>query len=222
MKTTTLITSVLLGLFVNAGFGADAPLSGNVGVSYETDSFFRGGAVASETLHSSVGLDASLGSLDAFADFSALHSLEGGSDLHDLSVGLSSSVLDGKLGLGVGLYHYEFLAGSSNLEGFIQANLDVVLSPTVRVYRDTDASLWTYEAGVSHDVEIPDIATLTLGATAGLTETSSTAEVEYYQVSGEFTRDITENLEGVVLVAYNDADNRDGETLAAFGFRVSF
>jgi len=135
---------------------------------------------------------------------------------------LSSSVLDGKLGLGFGLYHYEFLAGSSNLEGFIQANLDVVLSPTVRVYRDTDASLWTYEAGVSHDVEIPDIATLTLGATAGLTETSSTAEVEYYEVSGEFTRDITENLEGVLLVAYNDADNRDGETLAAFGFRVSF
>jgi len=222
MKTTTLITSVLLGLFVNAGFGADAPLSGNVGVSYETDHFFRGQAVASETLHSSVGVDASLGSLDAFADFSALHALEGGADLHDLAVGLGSSVLDGKLGLGVGLYHYEFLAGSSNLEAFIQANLDVALSPTVRVYRDTDESLWTYEAGVSHDVEIPDIATLTLGASAGLTETSNTTDVEYYEVSAQFTREITENLDGVILVAHNDADNRDGETLATFGFRVSF
>lgn len=222
MKTTTLITSVLLGLFVNAGFGADAPLSGNVGVSYETDHFFRGQAVAAETLHSSVGVDVSLGSLDAFADFSSVDALDTGSDLHDLSVGLSSSLLDGKLGVGFGLYHYEFLAGASNLEGFIQANLDVSLSPTVRLYRDTDESLWTYEAGVSHDVEIPDIATLTLGASAGLTETSTTTDVEYYEVSAKFTREITENLDGVVLVAHNDADNRDGETLATFGFRVSF
>ena len=82
--------------------------------------------------------------------------------------------------------------------------------------------MWTYEAGVSHDVEIPDIATLTLGASAGLTETSTTTDVEYYEVSAKFTREITENLDGVVLVAHNDADNRDGETLATFGFRVSF
>ena len=65
MKTTTLITTVLFGLFVNAGFGADNGLSGNVGVSYETDHFFRGQAVASETLNSSIGLDANLGSLEA-------------------------------------------------------------------------------------------------------------------------------------------------------------
>jgi hypothetical protein len=222
MKTTTLITTVLFGLFVNAGFGADKGLSGNLGVSYETDHFFRGQAVASETLNSSIGLDASLGSFEAFADVSAFHSLSGGSDKYDVSGGLGTTLLNGQLGLSAGLLHYELLAGESNLDAFIAANLDVVLDPTITVYRNTDENLWTYELGLSHDVEIKDIATLTLGASAGLTETSVSTEVEYFEVSGELSRGITENLDGVVSVAYNDADNRDSETLASFGVRVSF
>lgn len=222
MKTTTLITTVLFGLFVNAGFGADNGLSGNVGVSYETDHFFRGQAVASETLNSSIGLDANLGSLEAFADVSAFHSLSGGDDKYDISGGLGTKVLDGQLGLSAGLLHYELIAGESKLDAFIAANLDVILDPTVTVYRNTDQNLWTYELGLSHDVELKDIATLSLGVSAGITETSSTTEVEYFEVGGEFSRGITENLDGVISVAYNDADNRDSETLAAFGFRVSF
>ncbi len=222
MKTTTLITSVLLGLFVNAGFGENHGLSGNVGLSYETDHFFRGQAVASETLNSSIGLDANLGAVEAFADVSAYHALSGGADQYDVSGGLGTSVLDGQLGLSAGFLHYEFLAGESKLDAFIAANLDVVLDPTVTVYRNTDENLWTYELGLSHDVELKDIATLSLGVSAGLTETSSTTEVEYFEVGGEFSRGITENLDGVISVAYNDADNREGETLAAFGFRVSF
>ena len=221
MKTTTLITSVLLGLFINAGFGKDAPLSGDIGVSYTSDHYFRGQSVASETLHATIGVDAKVGALDAFADFSAFHALSDGADKHDLSLGLGTSLFDGSLGLSGGVLHYEYLAGASNLEGFIQANLDVALSPTVSVYRDTDDSLWTYEAGVSHDIDV-DIATLTLSASAGLTETSSTTDSEYYEVSATFTRSITESLNAVALVAHNDAEDRDGNTFGALGFKVSF
>ena len=88
-------------------------------------------------------------------------------------------------------------------------------------YRDTDDSLWTYEAGVSHDINV-DIATLTLAASAGLTETSSSTDSEYYEVSATFTRSVTENLDAVVLVAHNDAEDRDGNTFGALGFKVRF
>ena len=126
------------------------------------------------------------------------------------------------MSVSVGLLHYEYTAGASELEGFVGATYNTVLSPTVRLYRNTDESLSTYEAAVSHGLDL-GIAHLTLGAGIGVTDLSTTVESDYYELSASASRSLTDSADAFASFSYNDADNRDeADTFGGVGFRVQF
>ena len=223
-KLTTLFTA-LLGLFINAA-SAEAPAVngnvGDVGVGYSSQHYFRGQSVSEEVLQASIGADFDVAGLGAFVDFSTSQSLEAGQDKHDTSVGVKTSFLEDALSVSVGLFHYEYTAGAAELEGFIGATYNTLLSPTVRLYRNTDEGLSTYEAAVSHGFDL-GLADLTLGAGIGVTDLSTTVESDYYELSASASRSLTDTVDAFASFSYNDADNRDdADTFGGIGFRVKF
>ena len=220
-KITTLV-SVLIGLSINAASAEEADLTGDVGLEYSSQHYFRGQSVSEEALQASVGADFDVAGLGAFVDFSTSQSLEEGEDKHDTAVGVQTSFLDDSLSVSVGLLHYEYTAGDAELEGFIGATYNTLLSPTMRFYRNTDESLTTYEAAVSHGFDV-GIADLTLGAGIGITDLTPTTESDYYELSASATRAITDSIDAFASFSYNDADNRsDADTFGGLGFRVKF
>jgi len=222
MKTTTTILSVLLGLFINVASAEEANLQGNVGLEYTSQNYFRGQSVSEEALQASIGADFDVAGLGAFVDFSTSQSLEAGEDKHDTAVGVKTSFLDDTLSVSVGLLHYEYTAGDAELEGFVGATYNTILSPTMRFYRNTDESLSTYEAAVSHGFDL-GLAELTLGAGIGVTDLTTAVDSDYYELSALAARSITDSVDAFATFRYNDADNRsESDTFGGIGFSVKF
>ena len=223
MKTKlTILASVLLGLSINAA-SAEAPdLQGDVGLKYSSQHYFRGQSVSTDSLEASIGADFDVAGLAAFVDFSTSQSLDVGDDKHDTSVGVKTSFLEDALSVSVGLLHYEYTAGAAELEGFVGATYNTLLSPTVRLYRNTDESLSTYEASVSHGLDLGAVE-LTLGAGIGVTDLTTSVESDYYELSANASRAITDSIDAFASFSYNDADNRDeADTFGGFGLRIKF
>ena len=222
MKTKLSIILALLGLSINAA-SAEAPdLKGDVGLEYSSQHYFRGQSVSTDTLQASVGANFDVAGFGAFVDYSTSQSLDVGDDKQDASIGIKTSFLDDSVSVSVGLFHYDYTAGDSELEGFVAATYNTVLSPTVRLYRNTDESLSTYEASVSHGLDL-GLADLTLGAGIGVTDLSTTVESDYYELSANASRSITDSVDAFATFSYNDADNRaEADTFGGLGFRVKF
>ena len=223
MKTKHKILIAALAVFsINAASAEEASLQGDVELEYSSQHYFRGQSVSEEALQASIGADFDVAGLEAFVDFSTSQSLESGQDKHDTAVGVQTSFLDDTLSVSVGLLHYEYTAGTAELEGFVGATYNTVLSPTVRLYRNTDESLSTYEAAVSHGFDL-GVADLTLGAGIGVTDLSTTVESDYYELSASASRSLTDSVDAFASFSYNDADNRDeADTFGGVGFRVKF
>jgi|TARA_B110001454_G_C12721818_1_gene435030 hypothetical protein len=222
MKTKLSIITALLGLFINAASAEEANLQGDMGLSYLSQNYFRGQSVSEEALQASIGADFDVAGLGAFVDFSTSQSLESGEDKHDTALGVKTSFLDDSLSVSVGLLHYEYTAGDAELEGFVGATYNTILSPTMRFYRNTEESLSTYEASVSHGFDL-GLADLSLGAGIGMTDLTSTTDSDYYELSAVASRSITDSVEAFARLAYNDADNRDdADAFGGIGFLVKF
>ena len=212
----------LLGLSINVASAEEANLQGDVGLEYTSQNYFRGQSVSEEALQASIGADFNVGSLGAFVDFSTSQSLESGEDKHDTSIGVQTSFLDDAFSVSVGLLHYEYTAGNSELEGFVGATYNTLLSPTMRFYRNTDESLSTYEAAVSHGFDV-GVADLAFGAGIGVTDLTSSTDSDYYELSALASRSITESVDAFATFRYNDADNRsDSDSFGGLGFSVKF
>jgi len=223
MKTKYKLLIAALAVFSINAASAEAPdLEGDVGLEYSSQHYFRGQSVSTDTLQASVGADFDIAGLGAFVDYSTSQSLDVGDDKQDASFGVKTSFLDDAFSVSVGLLHYEYTAGDSELEGFIGATYNTLLSPTVRLYRNTDESLSTYEAAISHGLDI-GVANLTLGAGIGVTDLSATVESDYYELSANASRSITDSVEAFATLSYNDADNRaESDTFGGFGLSVKF
>jgi len=220
-KLISLLT-VLMGLSINAASAEVPSLQGDVGLEYSSQHYFRGQSVSTEALQASIGADFDVAGLGAFVDFSTSQSLEVGDDMHDTAVGVQTSFLDESISVSVGLLHYEYTAGDAELEGFVGATYNTVLSPTMRFYRNTDENLSTYEASVSHGFDL-GLADLSLGAGVGVTDLTSATDSDYYELSATASRSLTDSVEAFASFAYNDADNRnDADTFGGLGFRVKF
>ena len=223
MKTKlTILVTALLGPFINAA-SAEAPdLSGDVGLEYSSQHYFRGQSVSTDTLQASVGANFDVAGLGAFVDYSTNQSLDVGDDKQDAAVGIKTSFLDDSVSVSVGLFHYEYTAGASELEGFVGATYNTVLSPTVRIYRNTDESLSTYEASVSHSLDL-GIADLRLGVGIGVTDLTPDTESDYYELSAVASRSLSDSIEAFAALSYNDADTRtESDTFGGFGLSVKF
>ena len=92
----------------------------------------------------------------------------------------------------------------------------------MRLYRNTDESLSTYEASVSHGLDLGAVE-LTLGAGIGVTDLTTSVESDYYELSANASRAITDSIDAFASFSYNDADNRDeADTFGGFGLRIKF
>tara|TARA_R110000824_G_scaffold294967_1_gene483358 strand:- start:339 stop:1007 length:669 start_codon:yes stop_codon:yes gene_type:complete len=222
MKNTITILSAFIGLFINAASAEEANLQGDVGLEYTSHNYFRGQSVSEEALQASIGADFNVAGLGAFVDFSTSQSLEAGEDMHDTAVGVEASFWDDTLSVSVGLLHYEYTAGDAELEGFVGATYNTILSPTMRFYRNTDESLSTYEAAVSHGFDL-GLADLTLGAGIGVTDLTTAVDSDYYELSALASRSITDSVDAFATFRYNDADSRsESDSFGGLGFSVKF
>lgn len=223
MKIKLLLIAALFGPFINATLSAEEPkLQGDIGIGYSSDTFFRGQTVSQDSLEASLGLDFNIGSLSSFADFTTSQSLEVGDDKYDISAGIEASLMDGAASLSAGLLHYELESGASQLEAFLSGTCNVLLSPTVSVYRNLDESLYTYELSVGHSLDL-EILSLSLGAGFGVTELTSSNEVDYYELSAVASKAVTEDADAFLSVSYNDAENQaDSDVFWGAGIKVKF
>jgi uncharacterized protein (TIGR02001 family) len=76
----------------------------------------------------------------------------------------------GPVGMSAGWIFYDFprTGGSNTHELYLGASLDIILAPSLTVYRDINDYDGTYvNVGIGHDFEINDKATLSLSGTLG-------------------------------------------------------
>lgn len=218
MKTTKLIITALLGVFINVATAENYSL----GTKYTSDYFFRGALNSEEAVQATVGVNGEhLGfnySVEAFTN-QAVSS--GGSDSYIIAAGGSKSFMDGLLNGYVGLNHTEDVPGNCLLEAKISLSIDTILSPTASVYRNLDDSLYTYELSLSHAIDI-GVGELAIGGTAGSTDLSNTQSEAYYAAGVGLSRKISESATATLDFTRVDSDLISEEYVVGLGISVSF
>jgi hypothetical protein len=215
MKTKTYMTA-LLCLISNVAFAG-----GSVNVGFASDFFRRGALVSEESLQSSVSYNKDVAglnvSLDAFTD----QALSSGNDSYIIEGGASRQIGE-LLGVYVGLQHFEQRASDSTLEVNIQVDLNVALSPSLSVFRDTSDDLYTFEVSAKHGIET-QIADLCIHALYGNTDVSTSSNEDYYGIGAIASKSISDNSDLALSYDYVDSDLiADGESVFGVSFSVNF
>ncbi len=217
MKITKLIVSALLGFIINVASAENY----SADIKYASDFFYRGSLKSSEAIQSSVGFSASGGGLDFSAGAFTNQTLGSGSDTYIFSGGVSKSFAEDLLSAYAGVNHVEDVAGAAALEAQISVGVNWLLSPTVNVYRDLEASLYAYELELSHDLDF-EVFSLGLNALVGNADTSATADNTYYTVGALASRSLNDNVTVGLGVAHVDSDTVSNEYVVDFGISFSF
>lgn len=210
-------------LFINAA-SAEAPaVSGNFGAKYASDYHRRGAVLSEEAIQAQVGFNVGVGSVDLFGDISTNQNTESsGNDTDEATFGLSVPLMDDAFNAYLGVYNTDTKVGDSDLEAFASLQANVLLSPTVSVYRDTDDSLYTYEGQISYDLDVLDIVDFELAGILGNTDTSSTTDRTYFGAKLTATKTVKDSINMYADVALSDTDDRDNETIWGIGVSVKF
>ena len=216
MNTKIISTLVAFGLCINAA------LAGNSArVGYASDYFYRGVQKAEESIQASLRLSHDLGSLKGSLHVCSNQAVDAGNDSYHMGAGVGTSFVDGMLSAYAGINHFEDVPGVALSEAEVRLGLGVPLSPSVSVYRDLDDSLYTFELGVSHGIET-EVADLSLSASLGNTETSPTADTDYYNIGADATKSLSDSTTVGLSVDYIDADNIDSEFVFGAGLTFNF
>ena len=214
MNSTKIIVTTLLGFFINAASAQQN--SANIG--YTSDYFYRGAAVAEESVQSSIGASYELSSVTLSAGAFTNQAVENGSDVYILTAGASTSFADDLVSLYGGLNHFEDVDGASLFEFALSAGLSTPLSPTVNLYRSFDDDLFTWEVGVSHKFDL-EVVGLCLHALYGESELTEALESDYFTAGANLSKGISDNAEVVLSADYVDSDVAEDEWV--FGGAVS-
>jgi len=222
MKTTTVILSALLGFFINAASAEAPPVKGNVGAKYSSDYNRRGEILSAEALQAQVGFNVGLGSVDVFGDFFTNQSTDsGGADTDETTLGLGTSLFDNNFNAYIGIYNTDLGAAEDTLEAFASIQVETLLSPTVSVFRDTDASLYTFEGQLSHGISL-EVIDLELAGVIGNTDSTTTLDRTYVGAKLTASKTVKDNLNLYADVAVSDSDDRSNETIWGLGLSVKF
>ena len=224
MKTKIVIAALTSALITNVASAeaksAGLKIGGDIQAGYVSDDFFRGQASGGESLQATVGFNTNVGSVGLFADLATTQSVDSTeADTNDISIGLSLSPMS-KLDLLLGLYNTDVSSTGVTLEGFVGAKIDAWLNPEIVVYRNTSHELYTYEAGLSQQIDL-DVCALRVSGWLGNTELTSSTDSTYYGAKLAAVK----NVGGVDLyadVAVDDNEDRDAETLWGAGISVKF
>ena len=214
MKTKLTSLLVLCGLIFNA-----ALLGNSAKIGYASDYFYRGSQKAEQSVQASVMLGAGLAGLDASAHACTNQAVDAGNDSYHFGAGLGKSFAEGLLSAYIGFNHFEDVPGNALSEVEVVLSSNVVLNPSVSLFRGLDDTLYTLEAGVSHDIDL-SFASLGLGASAGNTELTSVSDRTYYSVGAAVSKAISDGADLSVGVDYVDADDIDQEYV--FGSSLTF
>lgn len=182
-KNIVVLAALALGAF-SVTAQEDAPaLSVSTALGYDTLYVFRGAQCAEDILEPSV--DVSYGNFYAGLWFAIpFTNVDVYTNEMDIYFGYSTSVTD-MLSVDVGVTHYGYNELVDDLfdnpdnswEGYVGISADLLLSPSLYIYRDFDYSTYTVEAKISHSFSVYDKVSLDLGANLG--------EVFYDSYSGD-------------------------------------
>jgi hypothetical protein len=209
----------LLSLFTAFGLITNAAIASSASIGYTSDFFYRGEQKALESFQSKVDYGVSILGLDTAWHACTNQSVDQGVDSYGLSFAAGKSFSDGLLSAYVGFNHFEDVPGEALSEVFVQAGSNIVLNPSVSVYRNVDEELFTYEGSISHSLDLK-VASLNLDASAGNTEVSTSDNRTYYSVGAELARQIGAGVDAGVSVDLVDSDDIEREFV--FGAALTF
>lgn len=215
MKTYKYITAFLC-LISNVALAG-----GSANIGFASDFFRRGALISEESLQSSVGFNQDVAGLNVSVDAFTDQALSSGNDSYIIEGGASKQVAD-LLGVYVGLQHFEQRSSDSTLEVNLQLDLDVILSPSVSIFRDTSDDLYTFELSAKHGIET-EIADLCIHALYGNTDVSTSNDEDYYGIGAIASKSISDNASLALSYDYVDSDLiQDGESIFGVSLSVNF
>jgi len=218
MRTTKLILTTLLGVFINVASAENYSLS----TRYASDYFFRGALNSEEAIQASVGVNGEvLGlnySVGAFTNQSVSSS---GSDSYIIAGGASKSFANELFKAYLGLNHVEDVPGNTLLEAEISFEINTFLSPKLSVFRNLEDSLYTYELGLSHSIDV-GVGDLAIGGSVGNTDLSNSQNETYYSTGLGVSRKISENAVASFDLTRVDSDLISEEYVIGLGISVNF
>lgn len=217
MKTKLMITALLCALSVNVARAEG--VSGSLGVRHTSDYYYRGAALSEDALQLNVGVGANVAGLDVSVGYLTNQATDA-ANTDTLSFEVGKTVFDKTLALAAGVYNMDTPGAADHTQGYISAGLNVVLSPSLTVFRSTTDSLFTYELGVSHGFDI-GLADLTVAGLVGRTELTSTTERDYTSVSARLSKSF-DAVTPHVQVALVDSDTTSRETVVCLGVDFKF
>ena len=207
LKNKIIALAAIAGLaLTNAAFAGNSAKIG-----YASDYFYRGAQKAEESLQTSLRLGTSLNGLSASAHVCSNQAVNSGNDSYHMGAGLGKSFLDELLGIRRSQSLFEDVPGEALSELELKLTGNTNLSPTLFVYRNLDESLYTYEVGVSHQINTDLAGLRSLNAVVGNTELSDSVDVDYYSVGVDASKDISDNASVVLSADFVDVDNIDDE-----------
>lgn len=212
MKTKLLSFLTALGLITNAAIASSAS------IGYASDFFYRGDQKAQESVQSKINFGTEVLGLQALLHACTNQSVESGSDSYGFSTSLGKSFSDGLLSLYGGFSHFEDVPGDALSEVFIKASSNILLNPSVSIFRDVDDELFTYEVSLGHSFDL-DVASLGVDASVGNTDVSRSDSRAYYSIGTEVSKEFGASL-AALSVDYIDADNIEREFV--FGGSLTF
>ena len=171
MKTKIVSLLIAFGL-LNAAYAGN---SAKLGLA--SDYFYRGVQKSEESIQGSLMLGGSLGGFNASLHVCSNQAVDSGNDSYHMGAGLGKSFAEGLFSLYGGFNHFEDVPGAALSEAEVRVSSNVLLNPSLTVYRDIDESLYTFELSVSHSLET-DIADVSVNASAG---TNNSGTITYAQ-----------------------------------------
>jgi hypothetical protein len=211
------IVSLLLAFgLTNAAFSGNSAKIG-----YASDFFYRGAQKAEESIQASVGLGSSVGGLDLSAHACTNQAVDAGNDSYHLGVGAGKSFADGLLSAYVGVSHFEDKPGDALSEFEVGISSNTVLNPSLSVFRNFDDSLYTVEAGVSHELDL-DVASVEVDASIGNTDLTDSTDRTYYSVGVAASKSLSDSAGIQIGLDYVDADDVDREFVLGTALTFNF
>lgn len=215
MKTKLIIAALACALSINATLAT----SGTLGVKHTSDYYYRGAQLSQDALQLNVGVETEVSGFDLSVGY-LTNQASDDVNTDTLSLEIGKSVLDKTVALAAGVYNMDTAGAPDHTQAYISANLNVLLTPTVTVFRDTGDDLYTAEIGISHGFDLGGVM-LMVGGVAGRTELTDTTERDYTMAVARLSKsfgDITPHVQ----VAAIDTDSTDYETIICLGVDFKF
>lgn len=209
--------TALLGFIINVASAQDF----SADLKYVSDYFYRGIAKSEEAIQSSIALNTEAAGLNISAGAFTSQSVNAGADSYQFTIGASKSFADDLVSFYGGLNHFEDVDGEAIFEFGLSTSLNVLLNPTLNIFRSFEDELFTWELGANHKFDL-GFSNLCLHASYGESEITEALEVDYYNVGALASKSISDNADLLLGADFIDTDSIDQEWVFSTGISINF